>query len=67
MSLRSKLTVTFLAIALAPLCFVTSLTFHNYENSLEAARLAQMRDTAAFKADKIENYVTNTNVLNIVT
>ena len=56
MSIRLKLTIMFLAIASIPLLFVSVLTFTNYKNSLEANRLSQLQDLAAFKADKIETY-----------
>jgi PAS domain S-box-containing protein len=56
MSLRIKLIVIFLAIALIPLFFVSVLTFHNYKNSLEATRLSNLQDITVFKADKIETY-----------
>jgi PAS domain S-box-containing protein len=46
----------FLAIALIPILFVSALIFHNYRNSIEAGRLSQMQNIAAYKADKIETY-----------
>jgi signal transduction histidine kinase len=54
--MRLRLTILFLAIASIPLHFVTALTFTHYKNSLEAARLSNLRDIAAFKADKVETY-----------
>ena len=56
MSIRSKLTIMFLAIGLIPLLLVTVITFNNYRDSLEANRLSQLENTAALKADKIETY-----------
>ncbi|MGD0078673.1 MAG: PAS domain S-box protein [Sedimentisphaerales bacterium] len=56
MSIRLKLTIMFLAIAMIPLLFVSALTFTNYKKSLEANRLAQLRDLAIFRADRIEAY-----------
>lgn len=56
MSIRLKLTIMFLAIALIPLFLVSALTFTNYKNSLEANRLSQLQDILTFKADKIESY-----------
>ncbi|MFA5042876.1 MAG: ATP-binding protein [Kiritimatiellia bacterium] len=56
MSIRIKLTVVFLALALIPLLLVGALTFNNYKHSLEANRLSQLRDAGYFKADKIETY-----------
>jgi PAS domain S-box-containing protein len=46
----------FLAVASIPLLFVSVLTFSNYKKSLETNRLSQLRDIAAYKADKIETY-----------
>lgn len=57
MSIRLKLFIIFLAIALIPLLFVSALNFHNYRDSLEATRLSQLQDMAAFKKDKIESYL----------
>ena len=56
MSIRLKLIIMFLAIALIPLLLVSALTFNNYKYSLEENRLAQLRDLVSFKADKIETY-----------
>ena len=56
MSIRSKLTIMLLVIALIPLVFVSVITFNNYKGSLETMRISQLRDIAAFKADKIETY-----------
>jgi PAS domain S-box-containing protein len=56
MSIRIKITVMFLAVALIPLLVVSALTFTNYKNSLETERLNEMQNIAAFKADKIETY-----------
>jgi hypothetical protein len=56
MSIKSKLTIMFLAIALIPLLLVTAITFDNYKDSLKANRLSQLERLAGFKADKIETY-----------
>ncbi|MFA5795447.1 MAG: ATP-binding protein [Candidatus Brocadiia bacterium] len=56
MSIRSKLTIIFLAIALIPLFLVSMNTFHNYQDSLESSRLSQLQNLIIFKADKIETY-----------
>lgn len=58
MSIRSKLIITYLSVALIPAVFVGFLTFHNYRDSFEAASIADMNELAAFKADKIETYFT---------
>jgi PAS domain S-box-containing protein len=59
MSIRLKLTITFLAVALIPLFFVSALTFTHYKNSLETTRLFQTQDLAAFKMKQIETYFTD--------
>jgi len=56
MSIRTKLTIMFLAIALIPLLFVSDLTYTNYKKSLEANRLSQLQDLTIFRADTIETY-----------
>ncbi|HEY5138044.1 MAG TPA: hypothetical protein VIJ25_01815, partial [Methylococcales bacterium] len=56
MSIRTKLTLAFLAIAAVPLLLVSALTYNNYKNSLKTARISSLQDIAAFKADKIETY-----------
>jgi PAS domain S-box-containing protein len=56
MSIKLKLTIIFLAIALIPTFFVGVLTFNNYEHSLEATHLSSLRNLVAFKTDKIEAY-----------
>jgi PAS domain S-box-containing protein len=56
MSLKLKLIILFLSVALIPLLFVSTLTFHNYKKSLETTCLSNLQNTAAFKADKIETY-----------
>ena len=57
MSIRLKLTIMFLAIALIPLLLVSTITFTNYKNSLEASRLSQLRDLVTFKTASIEAYL----------
>ncbi len=59
MSIRSKLTILFLVIALIPAILVGMLSFSNYNKSLESVRFADLQDTAALKADKIETYFSN--------
>jgi len=56
MSIRRKLTIMFLAMALLPLLFVSDLTYINYKKSLEANRLSQLQDLTIFRADRIESY-----------
>ena len=56
MSIRLKLTVTFLAIALIPLFLASMVAFDNYKSSIRANRLEQLKDLIVFRADKIETY-----------
>jgi hypothetical protein len=56
MSIRLKLAIMFLAIALIPTLFVGAISFTDYKKSLEAARILDLQNIAAFKADKIETY-----------
>lgn len=56
MSIRLKLTIIFLAISSIPLILVSALTYTNFKSSLEANRLAQLRDLSVFRADRIEAY-----------
>ncbi len=56
MSIKSKLLILFLAIALVPLVFISALTFANYKQSLEAVRLSALQNEAAFKAGAVERH-----------
>ncbi|MBF0522568.1 MAG: HAMP domain-containing protein [Candidatus Omnitrophica bacterium] len=56
MSIRLKLTITFLALTLIPLLFVSVIAFNNYKNYLEADHIADLRNILMFKSDKIETY-----------
>lgn len=56
MSIRLKLLITYLSVALIPAVFVGILTFHNYSESFEKSRISDMKDLAALKAEKIETY-----------
>jgi len=56
MSIRFKLAILLLAISSIPLFLISVLTFKEYENSLESLRVSQLKNTAAFKAEKIEDY-----------
>jgi PAS domain S-box-containing protein len=56
MSIRLKLVIIFLVIALIPAFFVSVITFTNYRHSLEHFRLMQLQDIVSYKADKIETY-----------
>lgn len=53
MSIRLKLILTYLAVALLPLLLLGGVTFHNYKESLENLRLAQLRDITVYKTDQI--------------
>ena len=54
MSIRLKLTIMFLVFFSIPALFISALTFTNYKNSLETARLSELQNIAAFKAERIE-------------
>lgn len=56
MSIRFKLTVMFLAIAVIPLLCVSFLTFHNYKKSIESTQLLNLQNIVSYKADKISTY-----------
>jgi hypothetical protein len=56
MSIRSKLTILFLLIAAVPLLFVSELTYTIFKKSLEANRLAQLKDLSVFRTQRIEAY-----------
>ncbi|MBF0511681.1 MAG: GAF domain-containing protein [Candidatus Omnitrophica bacterium] len=56
MSIRTKLTITFLVLALVPVFFVSTVTFARYENSFREARTAHLRHLAAVRAERIEHY-----------
>ncbi|MDO8663176.1 MAG: ATP-binding protein [Candidatus Omnitrophota bacterium] len=56
MPIRLKLTIMFLAVALAPLLLISFLTFNNYKDSLKDTRISYLQNLTAFKADKIETY-----------
>ncbi len=53
MSIRSKLFSTYLAAALLPLLFLGGLTYYNYRDSLESARLSQLQAITAYKSEQI--------------
>ncbi|MDP3790495.1 MAG: ATP-binding protein [Candidatus Omnitrophota bacterium] len=56
MSIRSRLTFIFLAIALIPTILIAALTFINYARSIEKHHISSLEDIVAFKADKINTY-----------
>jgi len=49
MSIRLKLTILFLLIALLPMLLVSVLTFENYKKSLELTHTADLQDIARFR------------------
>lgn len=59
MSIRWKLTLIFLAIALVPTLFVELMVFEKYKQSIEAAETEHLQDVLAFKANKLETYFEN--------
>lgn len=56
MSIRSKLTILFLAVAMIPLFLVSALTFDNYKDSLQKAYFLRLQDLASFRSERIEQY-----------
>ncbi|GEM_PF-1552602 len=56
MSIKVKLVILFLSIALIPLVFVSALAFHNYRQSLESRQVLVLQNIADFKTDKIESF-----------
>ena len=57
MSIKFKLALIFLAIALIPLLIVSALTFTNFKNSLEANHIAQLKDIGILRAERIEQHI----------
>ena len=58
MPIRSKLIIIFLALVSIPLLLVNELAYSNFKKSLEANRLAHLKDLAIFRADRIDAYFT---------
>lgn len=56
MSIRAKLIIVFLGVALIPLLFVSAVTFNNYKSSLQELRFTQLENLVTFKAKRIEQY-----------
>jgi PAS domain S-box-containing protein len=56
MSIRSKLIIMFLSIALIPLFFMSILTFKNYKKSIEANHISQLEGACILKAELIKHY-----------
>lgn len=56
MSIRTKLTLIFLAIALIPIILVELLTFNGYEQSIESSQIQHLQDVLSLKADKLTGY-----------
>ncbi|HBC85538.1 MAG TPA: hypothetical protein DCZ94_01150 [Lentisphaeria bacterium] len=56
MSLRLKLAIMFLGVAIIPLLFVNAMIFHNYKDSIEASRISALQDITVYKSDKIEEF-----------
>ncbi|MDD2752750.1 MAG: hypothetical protein PHN59_06420, partial [Candidatus Omnitrophica bacterium] len=59
MSIKSKLTYMFLAIALIPILFVSAIIFNNYKNYIKVNNTLYLQNVAAFKSEKIETYFNN--------
>lgn len=58
MSIRKKLLITFLAIAIIPLVFVSALSFYNAKTALEEATLKGLRIAATAKKAEVLEYLT---------
>jgi PAS domain S-box-containing protein len=56
MSIRVKLILIFLVIALVPMLLLEILIFKKYEQSLEVSQIQHLQDVLAFKANKLETY-----------
>ena len=56
MSIKLKLTILFLAVALIPTLLVVAISFQNYRNSLENTHLAALQHLTSYKAETIETY-----------
>ena len=56
MSIRLKLTIMFLVVALIPMLIVGILTFGNYKRSLETHRMSMLEELVIYKSDRIEAY-----------
>lgn len=59
MSIRLKLVVSFLAIALIPALLTGIITFANYKHSLEKSHLATIKNIAVLAKTRIESYFSN--------
>jgi len=56
MSIRTKLTIMFLAVALIPTLFVGSLTYTNFKHSIEEHHIEGLQNITFYKAERIETY-----------
>ncbi|MDD4899055.1 MAG: hypothetical protein PHG68_00480, partial [Candidatus Omnitrophica bacterium] len=56
MSIRTKLTLMVLSVALIPILIVTIIIFTKYRNSLYKDTTSYMENIAALKSEKIESY-----------
>ena len=56
MSIKLKLTVLFLAVALIPTLLVVAISFQNYRNSIENTELAALQNLTSYKAETIDTY-----------
>lgn len=56
MSIRSKITIILIAIALIPTVILGLVTFNKYRNSLEASHITHLKNIAHLQADKIDLY-----------
>ena len=56
MSIKSKLTILFLAVAFIPTLLVVAISFQNYRNSIENTELAALQHLTSYKAEIINTY-----------
>lgn len=56
MSIRLKLVIMFLGIAMIPVIFVGLITYQNYSNSIKTMTLSKMQVIASYKSQQIEIY-----------
>ncbi|HBG25492.1 MAG: hypothetical protein A2Y10_14595 [Planctomycetes bacterium GWF2_41_51] len=56
MSIRSKLIIVFLAVALTPTVLIQFVTYGRYEQSLKSAQIQHLQDVLEFKASQLETF-----------
>ena len=56
MSIKLKLTILFLAVALIPTLLIVAISFQNYRNSIENTHLAALQHLSIYKTETIQTY-----------